>query len=98
MSKLRKTLIVIWAVAMVASLYGWLRYSGVIATRTQPTPREVKVHVISMDELLEMYRNMNGVRVKAPPFWQEPETIRIEKMVEAGKAEWERDAEARRGH
>jgi hypothetical protein len=79
---------------MVASLYGWMRY--LIVTRTQPTLREV--HVISMDELLQMYRNMSRARVKAPPIWQEAETIRIEKMVEAGKAEWERDAEARRGH
>jgi hypothetical protein len=87
---------VIWAVAMAASLYGWLRYSGVIAMRTQPTPREAKVRVISIDQLREQLRDM--ARVKAPPIWQEAETIRVEKMVEAGKAEWERDAEARRGH
>jgi hypothetical protein len=94
MSKLRKALILVWAVAMVASLYGWMRY--LIVTRTQPTPREVRV--ISMDELLKMYRNMSRARVKAPPFWQEPETITIDKMVAADKEEWERDAEARRGH
>jgi hypothetical protein len=38
MSKLRKALIVVCAVAMAASLYGWLRYSGVIATRTAQPP------------------------------------------------------------
>jgi hypothetical protein len=90
MSKLRKALIVIWVVTMAASLYGWLRYSSVIATRTEPTPREVKVRVVPIAPVAP---------VPNQPTWhQEAKTIQIEKMVEAGKAEWQRDAAARRGH
>jgi hypothetical protein len=74
---------------MAASLYSWLRS---IAPRPSPFPfvgtaagtKDVKIRVVPIGQ---------------QPIWhQEAETLRIDKMVEAGKAEWERDAAARRGH
>jgi hypothetical protein len=88
-TSLRKALISVAAIVAAAATYAWMRPS----TPHTSSTREVKGRVISMDELLDM------ARVKAPSIWhQEAETIRIERMVEAGKAEWERDAAARRGH
>jgi hypothetical protein len=102
MSKLRKALIVIWAVAMAASLYGWLRYSGMIPTRpAQPPFPFVGMEAGTKDKDFTVVT----VRVRPitpphpQPIWhQEAETITIDKLGAAGKAEWERDAAARRGH
>jgi hypothetical protein len=56
---------------MVASLYGWMRYSGVIATRTaQPNPDFTVVTVRRVP-----------IPVPGPRVQQEPETITIDKMV-----------------
>jgi hypothetical protein len=84
---------------MSASLYSWLRS---IAPRPSPSPfvgtgagtKDVKVRVIPVVPVRVM-----PVPLGQQPIWhQEAETLRIDKMVEAGKAEWERDAAARRGH
>ena len=89
MSKLRKALIVIWAIAMVASLYGWMRYSGVITTRTaQPNPPFLFAGLEAGTK--EKDFTVVTVRVRPVPIpvpapvprvHQEPETITIDKMV-----------------
>ena len=85
MSKLRKTLIVVWAVAMAASLYGWLGYSGMIPTRPAQPPfpfvgletgtkeKDFTVEVVTVRSV--------PIPVPVPRVHQEPETITIDKMV-----------------
>jgi hypothetical protein len=86
MSKLRKALILVWAVAMAASSYGWLRYSGVIMTRTaQPNP---PIPFVGL-EAGTKDKDFTVVTVRVRPILvphepirqQEPETITIDEMV-----------------
>jgi hypothetical protein len=99
MSKLRKALIVIWAVAMAGSLYGWLRYSGMIPTRPAQPPFPFVGTEAGTKEVTVRVVRVRPITPPPQPIWQqEPETITIDKMVAAGKAAWQRDAEARRSH
>jgi hypothetical protein len=81
MSKLRKALILICAVAMAASLYGWMRYSGMIPTRPAQSPFPFVGQEAGTKEVTVITVRPVPIPVPVPRVQQEPETITIDKMA-----------------